>query len=622
MRFRDRLLLVGILLVLVPTGIVTAIYSYIMATSLTADAGMLVKTKLDLLENRIASSHGVLERAGIADNPFYSGIALSTIAADFASAMSPGESYLLLDGEARVIAGPAGAKGRILDPRDPLRAAIARAAPHSGRNGGVSGDLTRIIRSPSFSAEGGASIVAWRFYEPWGLTLVVSSTEARAFAPLESAMRLSLAFAFVLLGLAGAILFVISQRLSAPLIRLAAMAQAIGNGEHGLSIPELGNDEIGILARRFNEMARKMDALTTGLEARVDERTIELSAANRRLHEVNDDLAATLDRVEKMQRQLVESEKLVALGQLVAGIAHELNTPLGAMSMGSQSLSDILVGLPSHLDRLASLETGDRAALLRTIFDEKGRPKKTSSRTERLALSARLRESLARRSVPNPEEAAELLVEAGWDDSPLPDRIGGGELGSLALALYELSSLARSTSVISAASGQAVRVIEALRTYARQDGQLSLVPIDVIANVEQVLTLFSSKIKLGVEVMRNWNDVPPVLASAEKLAQVWTNLVSNALHAMDYSGMLFVSSSVSEGMVVIAVADSGAGIPENLRAHIFTPFFTTKPPGEGTGLGLEISRRIVEDLGGRIEFDSVPGRTEFRVFLPALAVSH
>lgn len=615
MRFRDRLILIGIILVVVPSGLVMGVYSYIMATRLTADAGMLVRTKLDLLENRVAASHDVLERAGIADNVFYSGVALSAIASAFVGVMAPGESFLVLDADGRVLQGTAAEKGTNLAPEDPLRAALAKARSSEAGEGGR--DSTRILRSPSVTSGRGASIVAWRSYEPWGLTLVVASDEARAFAPLESAMRLSLALAFVLLGLAGALLFFLAQRLSEPLMRLASFAKALGDGERGLSVPEGGKDEIAVLARSFNEMARKMDALTTGLEARVEERTLELSSANRRLHEVNDDLASTLDRVERMRTQLVESEKLVALGQLVASIAHELNTPLGAASMGAQTLGGILSGLPEHLDRLALLEPGPRSRTLSVILGEH-EPRRSHSRAERSALAGRLGARLRERGVRDWAGAADLLVEAGWEDRELPEGLEGEELAELALALYELSGLARSAGVISAAATQAVRVIDALRTYARQDAPQALLPVDVIANVEQVLTLFSSKIKLGIEVTRNWARVPFVLGSAEKLAQVWTNLVSNALQAMDYRGRLGVASALQDGMVVVSIVDSGPGIPKQVREHIFTPFFTTKPPGEGTGLGLEISRRIVEDLGGRIEFESEPGRTEFRVSLPAM----
>lgn len=165
MRFRDRLILIGIILVVVPSGLVMGVYSYIMATRLTADAGMLVRTKLDLLENRVAASHDVLERAGIADNVFYSGVALSAIASAFVGVMAPGESFLVLDADGRVLQGTAAEKGTNLAPEDPLRAALAKARSSEAGEGGR--DSTRILRSPSVTSGRGASIVAWRSYEPW-----------------------------------------------------------------------------------------------------------------------------------------------------------------------------------------------------------------------------------------------------------------------------------------------------------------------------------------------------------------------------------------------------------------------------------------------------------------------
>ena len=615
MRFRDRLFIVGIFLILVPVGLVTGIFSYVMGTSLTADAGVLVRTKLDLLENRIVASHDVLERAGIADNEYYSGAALASIASAFSGAMTSGESFLILDDEGKVLEGGRKEKGKRLDPKDPLSAALASSAGRSSAGIGAS-DIMRIMRSPSFPESSGASIVAWKRFTPWGLTLVVASDEARAFAPLQSAMRLSLAIVSILLGLAGAVLFFLSQRVSKPLTRLASFAKSLGEGVHGLTVPERGSDEIGILARRFNEMARKMDALTTGLEASVAERTIELSAANHRLHEVNDDLSSTLDRVERMREQLVESEKLVALGQLVAGIAHELNTPLGAASMGAETLKGIVSSLPLHLELLAALPQAERAEIFRAVLARAEETPRSTNRAGRAETAERLAGALRARGAAAADYAADLLVEAGWGVEALPESLDGPGLEAFALALCDLAGLARSATIVSAATDQAVRVIDALRTYARRDLRQVLVPVDVVATLEQVLTLFSSKIKLGIEVVRNFERLPTIPGSPEKLTQVWTNLVSNALHAMSYRGRLEVSARRADETVVVSIADSGPGIPAELRDHIFTPFFTTKPPGEGTGLGLEISRRIVEDLGGGIEFESRPGETVFRVILP------
>jgi len=615
MRFRDRLLILGSTLVLVPMAAIVVLYSLIMSSSLAEDAARIVATKLDLLENRIASSHEILSRAGIATNEFYVTTARRAIAESFASALGEGECYFILDSAGAILETSTDGRGHTLAPDDPLRSLLGSA----GTGPGGRQPRESSLRSPVFPLPGSKSIVASLPFLPWDWTLVVASDESRALAPLNRAVRLSLALSFILLGFMGAAIFLVTGRMSEPLAKLAALTSQLGEGRRGLSLDIGGRDEIGLLASRFNEMARKLDALTEGLETRVEERTVELTEANRRLNEVNASLAATIERVESMQGQLVESEKLVALGQLVAGIAHELNTPLGAISMAAQSLREILSDLPGHIDQLSAIGEESRGALLTRLIGNNLTVPEHNDRTERLKLENSMTAELRARGAADGGETASLLYEAGWRQEPLPAALAGSAAKDLAWSLYEDSGLGRSADVIATASSQAVRVIDALRTYARQDGKRELAEVRLETSIERVLTLFASKIKLGIEVSKSYHAVPPVLASEEKLAQVWTNLIANALQAMEYHGRLAISLSSSGGFALVSIKDSGPGIPDEVKDSIFTPFFTTKPAGEGTGLGLEISRRIVEDFGGAIDFESRPGETTFRVRLPLIA---
>jgi two-component system NtrC family sensor kinase len=133
-----------------------------------------------------------------------------------------------------------------------------------------------------------------------------------------------------------------------------------------------------------------------------------------------------------------------------------------------------------------------------------------------------------------------------------------------------------------------------------------------------VLTLYHNKIKHGVKVVRKYDKLPLIPCYPDELNQVWTNLIHNALYAMDYKGTLTIHVSHRDGYIVVAFTDTGKGIPDDLQAKIFEPFFTTKPQGEGSGLGLDIVKKIIDKHHGRIEVESQPGNTTFQIILPIL----
>jgi signal transduction histidine kinase len=121
--------------------------------------------------------------------------------------------------------------------------------------------------------------------------------------------------------------------------------------------------------------------------------------------------------------------------------------------------------------------------------------------------------------------------------------------------------------------------------------------------------------KYGVEIIRNYEEVPPVICFPDKLHQVWVNIINNALHSMDYKGRLIISVAKSHDKVLVSITDNGPGIPEHILHRIFEPFFTTKKLGEGAGLGLDIVKRILDEINGSIEVESKPGETTFKIWL-------
>jgi signal transduction histidine kinase len=162
-------------------------------------------------------------------------------------------------------------------------------------------------------------------------------------------------------------------------------------------------------------------------------------------------------------------------------------------------------------------------------------------------------------------------------------------------------------------------LLQALKSYARAEQPDSpRVPTSVAQGLDTVLTLYAQARKKALEVIRNFQEVPAVEAKPDELIQVWTNLVQNALHAMDGTGVLTVGLAFQPPWVVVTIDDSGPGVPPEIRDRIFTPFFTTKGPGQGTGLGLGIVHRIVSEHGGEVEVGDAPGGgARFTVRLPA-----
>jgi len=169
-------------------------------------------------------------------------------------------------------------------------------------------------------------------------------------------------------------------------------------------------------------------------------------------------------------------------------------------------------------------------------------------------------------------------------------------------------------------AGRISAIVGAMRSYAYLD-QASVQIVDITEGLENTLVLLGSKLKGGVVVRRQYAEyLPRIQAHGSELNQVWTNIIENAIDAMSGRGNITVRTAARDGYVLAEIEDDGPGMPPQVAARVFDPFFTTKPPGKGTGLGLNISHNIVvQEHKGRIEVDSQPGRTTFRVLLPIAA---
>jgi signal transduction histidine kinase len=321
---------------------------------------------------------------------------------------------------------------------------------------------------------------------------------------------------------------------------------------------------------------------------------------------------------------LRQSEKLATLGRLSAGMAHELNNPAAAMKRGVEQLQDAFARhLQAHLALDESELTPLQVALLRELDVQAQEMAAWTGHIDALVRSDREYEVetwLEEAGVADGWEFAPDLVSLGYGPEQLARLAEGFEGGRLTAVLHWLISAYTIYSVqdeIGEGAGRMTEIVKALKTYTYLD-QAPVQNVNVHDGLENTLVMLRSKLKKGVEIKRDYApDLPLIEAFGSELNQVWTNIIDNAVAAMDGQGKISLHTHWEGDWVVVEITDNGPGIPEAIQSQVFDPFFTTKPPGEGTGLGLNISHNIiVQKHKGTISVTSKPGETCFRVKLP------
>jgi signal transduction histidine kinase len=356
-------------------------------------------------------------------------------------------------------------------------------------------------------------------------------------------------------------------------------------------------------------------AFSAELEGEVLRRTRELLSTN-------EELARTLNDLRDAQTLLVQQERMASLGLLVAGIAHEINTPAGAIQGSAQTLGETLERLVLRVREF--VECGLPKEEASQIFNQMGTAWRSLSgaglmpATEMRRRARDLAEVLASAAgITDPKRVAKRLVEAGADDmAQTVVRVADRAPPDLVVGIVEdLAFLQRASQSIRIAISSLVRLVRALKSYAHTD-QEAVVEVDITEGLETTLTILHYMLRYGITVNRVYAPLPAVPVYMDELNQVWTNIIHNAVQAMDGRGELTLETFPGEGEVGVRIIDGGPGISPEVMPRIFEPFFTTKPAGEGTGLGLNIAKKIVEKHGGRVTVESAPGRTAFTVYLP------
>ena len=367
--------------------------------------------------------------------------------------------------------------------------------------------------------------------------------------------------------------------------------------------------EVMTLSQSLEEMRQELKGARDRLQHYASDLEQDVQHRTQDLTERNLELAETLQGLQMSQDHLIRSEKLASLGKLVASIAHEMNTPLGVIRSSTHNVSTFLhQDLAALVVSLKDLDPSQYVALLGLLQQtlRSDRTQRTLSRAEYRQARQNISDNLATLNVSQPEYVADMLMELGLDSTvekglnELQVILEAQQCRALVSALYHVNTSQQSLQAIESATNSAEDVVQALRLYEAQENRGAFVWVDVVESLEMTLKLYENLMRRGVTIDRDYETVPLVWGCPPELNRVWTNLVHNALQAMDCQGHLQLHLRVQGAVVVVSIANDGPTIAPDVLPHLFEPFFTTRSQGEGKGMGLTIVRRILEKHHGQI----------------------
>ncbi|MBW1824477.1 MAG: cyclic nucleotide-binding domain-containing protein, partial [Deltaproteobacteria bacterium] len=331
-------------------------------------------------------------------------------------------------------------------------------------------------------------------------------------------------------------------------------------------------------------------------------------------------LSTITNRLRSTEIVLRQSEKMAQLGTLTAGIAHELNNPAAAARRGTDHL---VSAINDFLINFQDFTSGDFSpAQWAAAVEYRELAQKQSSQPNDLDSLARSDQEqeielwLDENNIDKGWEFAPILVNLGFkiiDLNQFKEKYPYDLLDPGIRWLCSLFSIFSLLAEINQGTTRISEIVKSLKSYVYLD-QAPMQLIDIHEGLDNTLVMMRSKFKTNIELTRHYaKDLPEIMAYGSELNQVWTNIIDNAVDAMDGAGKITIRTRKNNEWILVEIEDSGPGIPEDVQQNLFSPFFTTKPVGKGTGLGLNISFNIIQKHNGQIKVTSQPGKTRFSV---------
>jgi len=400
----------------------------------------------------------------------------------------------------------------------------------------------------------------------------------------------------------------ISNFITSQLRVLQKGVSELDKGNYDYSIEIKTQDEFSDLAKSFNQMIINLNATIKALEITTDEKN--------QINESKQKLENALNDLKNSQEKLIRSEKLAALGQLVDGIAHEMNTPLGAIKASAEniqmSINDSRDLASIVYENLSSTEKIALDAILQITDSEELTLKEIRS------LKKSVQKNLQERNISMAEEIAETLLPLGITNlSESYDILWKKEnLSDILKYIEKEKGIFKKSKIITTSVSKTTKIVSALKSLSEDSTFKTLKKVNILDTIESALTIYSNYIRKGINLRKEFDVIPEIECYPERLVLLWTHILSNAIGAVKGEGDISIFAKIIDKEIMVSIKDNGEGISPEIQQKIFEPFFTTKKAGEGAGLGLHISKQIVSEHKGSISFTSEIGITIFEIRLP------
>lgn len=491
---------------------------------------------------------------------------------------------------------------------------------------------TDILKSDSLFIKKGS----W-YSELTGEGEIYMAFETQHLNELQNSLFKSLLWIIGLIVLAATMIAVVlSKNITRPLEELQKVTKRIADDQLDKRANQnYGSPEIRLVAKSFNAM---IERLLKSQQQRLEElrkfnqslesRNKELTDAFKTLEEQSKIIREEKEKSEKAfeelkvaQVQLVQSEKMASLGQLVAGIAHEVNTPVGAIQSAINEVETDYTEILNYLIKIGHSLDDELKKDYQDACTAIIQNKKDYSTSETRQRTKMIREFLDDNRIRNARYHSKVLSQVGFtvaQTGSVLNLLRSEHSDRIIDSFYLLGMSQIHVRDIKIAISRIGNLVKALRNYSHLDTDtISMTSLE--EDLNNTLIILHNKIKRAVTVVKEFEDLPKVKCYPDMLNQVWTNLIHNAIQAMKGSGKIILRlGKTDDKTICVEVEDNGPGIPEEIMDNIFDPYFTTRPKGEGTGLGLSISKEIVAQHNGYMKVESKPGRTCFKVYLPIL----